>query len=210
MVLNLLAGDVDDERLARLAERVATHSHKGGGKLFRALAERGWIVEEDGTWTLTDEGRAQRDVFKTRVDAIRERVTAAVSPEDYATTVASLEAVAREFGWDGAERMPRGFGRRGFGHGFGPGRGFGPGFGPGRGFGYGHPDFGRGRPGFGPDDAERHGHHGCGPDAHGTSEHRHHGRHGHPGAREGRKTERAYERGFEAGFAAASRVSSKS
>jgi hypothetical protein len=223
MLLNLIAGDVDDERLA---ERVAKHSRKRGGRLFQALAERGWIVESGGTWTLTDEGRAQRDVLKSRVDAIRERVAGAVSPEDYATTVASLEAIARELGWDGSERMPRGFGPgAGFGPGFGhdTGHGFGHdtghddgrGFGPcGRhGHGHGHAGFGMDHAGFGKDHADAaHGdpHHGgfrpgCGLDDR-------HGAHHHPrhGAHDGRKGERAYERGFDAGFTAASRVTSDS
>ncbi|WP_375386458.1 hypothetical protein [uncultured Microbacterium sp.] len=197
MALNLLSGEVGDERFARIAERIAERAGKHGGKLFRTLAEQGLVTETDGVWTLTDEGRAKRAAMKGRVDAIRERVTAAVSPEDYATTVASLEAIARALGWDGSERMPRGFGRgragfgpgfgRGFGHrGFGPGAGFGPGF--------GRPDFG-------------HGHPGCGPEAH---DERGQHRHPHHGARDGRKGERAFERGFEAGFAAASRVTSQS
>ncbi|KRA25315.1 hypothetical protein ASD65_13450 [Microbacterium sp. Root61] len=174
MLLNLLAGDADDERLARIVERASQR----GGKRLRRLADRGWITQTDGAWTLTEAGRAQRDSLKTRVDAIRERVAAAISPEDYATVVASLEAIAREFGWDGSERMPRGpRGRGGFGrrsergdwhgrrHGIGfdspaafdrglpynAHRGFAPGFGP------------RGGHGFGPEDAPRD----FGPEAHG-------------------------------------------
>lgn len=62
-----------------------------------------------------------------------------ISDEDYATTMATLERMARNLGWsddDEAEFGPRG-GRRGFGPGFGPA--FGPGFGPHRGHrGHGH------------------------------------------------------------------------
>lgn len=69
-----------------------------------------------------------------------------ISDEDYATTMATLETMARNLGWsddDEAEFGPRG-GRRGFGPQFGPGfgRGFGPGFGPHR----GHRGHGHGRP----------------------------------------------------------------
>ena len=63
-----------------------------------------------------------------------------ISDEDYATTMATLERMARNLGWsddDEAEFGPRG-GRRGFGPGFG--RPFGPGFGPHR----GHRGHGRG------------------------------------------------------------------
>ena len=199
MLLGALAGDVE---LPAFAERFARK-----GKRLRGLAERGWVEEQgDGTWTLTDEGRAARERLSAAVDGIRSRIADAVSPEDYATTVASLEAMARELGWEEGQRMPRG----GFGRGFGPGfgRDFGPGFdrGFGRGFGRGSgPGFGPGHgPGFGPGHGPgaRHWH----PDHHehhGGSHHEHHEHSsgGHRGRGERRSAERAYERGFDAGFA---------
>lgn len=169
-LLRLLAGDVVSPELS---ERLQRH----GGKKLRGLVERGWVAETDGTWTPTDEGRAVAARLDASVDGVRARVSSAVSDEDLATTLASLEAIARELGWNPDERMPRGAGRHGFGpgrRGFGPGHGFGPGFGPGHGFGPGAHSFG-----------PRHGH-GFGRDADGG--------HGHGG-------ERAYERGFDAGFA---------
>lgn len=52
-----------------------------------------------------------------------------ISDEDYATTMATLEKMAMNLGWD--ESQAGEFGhpgfRRGFGHGFGPGHGFGRG-----------------------------------------------------------------------------------
>ena len=147
MLLNVVSGDVD---APGFAERLARK-----GKRLRGLEQRGWVEEAgDGTWTLTDEGRAAKERLGAVVDGIRSRVAGAVSPEDFATTIASLEAIARELGWDEDERGPwAGFGR-GFGRGFRPGfgRGFGEGFGPGfgpRGFG---PEM---RHGFGP--GARHG-----------------------------------------------------
>jgi hypothetical protein len=60
-----------------------------------------------------------------------------ISDEDYATTMATLETMARNLGWSEDENEgPRFGGRRGFGPGFG--RPFGPGFGPHRGRGHGH------------------------------------------------------------------------
>ena len=184
-----------------------------GGKRMRVLAERGWAIESDGEWTLTDDGREAAARLGERVAEIRSRTAGAVTPEEYATTVASLEAIAREYGWTEDMRMPRG-------RGFGVGRGRGRGFAPGREFwmrGLGHR--GHGGHGHGHDhdhggpaehQGERghrhHGHpgHGCGP-------HASHGRHHHPGheprgfaeRRDG--SEAAYERGFEAGFTAAQR-----
>lgn len=141
-LLTLLADDGTD---SAVAARLARH----GGKKLRRLAERGWIIEDDGAWRLSDGGRAAQARLSERMSDIRTRLGAAVSDEDFATTTASLEAIARELGWDPDERTPRpggGFGphRRGFGpgfrrHGFGPGlgghvlgeHGFGPRFGPG-------------------------------------------------------------------------------
>ncbi|WP_146048067.1 MULTISPECIES: MarR family winged helix-turn-helix transcriptional regulator [unclassified Microbacterium] len=187
MLLNAVSGDVDVP--GWLASRVQGR----GGKRLRALAERGWIARTEDSWTLTDEGRAAKARLAGIVDGIRERVSSAVTADDYATMTASLEAIARELGWDESERMPR-HGRGGFGpgRGFGPDRGFGPAFGPsfGRAFG---PGVG---PAFGPDFDPRAGHHGererCGPREHRRGDHRGE-----------RHAERAFERGFDAGFRAA-------
>lgn len=195
MLLNAVSGDVDVP--GWLASRIQGR----GGKRLRALADRGWIARTEDAWTLTDEGRAAKARLAGIVDGIRERVSGAVTADDYATMTASLEAIARELGWDESERMPRhgrGHGRRGFGPGreFGPGRGFGPAFGPsfGRAFG---PSFGPGvGPAFGPDFDPRAGHHGererCGPREHRRGDHRGE-----------RHAERAFEHGFDAGFRAA-------
>jgi hypothetical protein len=83
-------------------------------------------------------GREQRRAFR---DSLADKARDGISDEDYATTMATLEKMARNLGWDDEQEMPgRGFGPFGRGH-----RGHGPhGFGPrgfhGRGFG---PDFGR-------------------------------------------------------------------
>jgi hypothetical protein len=205
MLLNALSGDTE---LPAFAERFIRK-----GKRLRGLAERGWVEEAgDGTWSLTDQGRAAKEQLGTIVDGIRSRVAGAVPPEDYATTMASLEAIARELGWEEGQPMPRrGFGR---GRGFAPGAGLGPGSRTGFGPGFrGGPGFAQGfRPGFGPEQHEAHEgygprmahhchpHHEHGSHAHGA----HHGSHGHGGRghgeRSGRSAQRAYERGFDAGF----------
>ena len=75
-------------------------------------------------------------------DTLGDKARDGISDEDYATTMATLEKMARNLGWDDSQRDE--FAR---GRGFGPGRGFGHrhpgmmrGFGP-RGF-HGHPDEG--------------------------------------------------------------------
>ncbi len=82
-------------------------------------------------------GREQRRAFR---DQLADRARDGVTDEDYATTMATLEKMARNLGWNEDQEMPgRGFGPFGRGH-----RGHGP-----RGFGgHGHPfarDFGPGR-----------------------------------------------------------------
>ena len=127
MILNMLSGEVEAPGFAaRLARK---------GKRLQGLADRGWVEQlGDGTWTLTDEGGAAQARLGEVVDGIRSRVSGAVSAEDYAITMASLEAMARELGWD--ENAPKVW------------RGFRPGFGP-RGGGGGRGGF-PGRAGFGP------------------------------------------------------------
>nr|WP_274636342.1 hypothetical protein [Microbacterium bovistercoris] len=223
MLLNALSGTVDAPWMTgRLAHR---------GKHVRRLAERGWITTaDDGAWQLTEDGRAARDRLAERVDAVRQKVAGAVAPDQFAQLQASLEAIARELGWDESQPMPRGGrGRRpGFG---GTHAGFHPGFAPERGFGRGH---GR-RPGFAPDVRHDHGpwhhdpdgcehgphagwgrHAGWAPDAEWDDRGFGPGRRGvgpghhehlraeferrHHGGRDHRRAERAYERGFAAGF----------
>jgi hypothetical protein len=199
MILNVLDGTVDAPHLVERIQR---------GKKLRSLADRGWVEQADGAWQLTDAGREAKGHLGATVDSIRSRVAGAVDPEAFATTLASLEAIARELGWSEDERMPfgprggrahhrggrfgRGFGPRGFDReGFGPGgfarEGFGPGFGPRR---FGHPHHGGecGHDRFGDHDPHR-----GGPRHHG---HRHGHGHGHGDGR----SQNAYERGFDAGY----------
>ncbi|MBZ4488443.1 eS10 family ribosomal protein [Microbacterium sp. cx-55] len=197
MLLNVLSGDVPAPGFAeRLARR---------GKKLRSLADRGWVTETDGTWTLTDEGRAAKDRLSETITAVRDEISGAVSPEDFATTMTSLETMARQLGWD--EQSTYGHGRRGFGPGRFGGHGFGPhpehrhsfgarhGFGPEGEHGFDpRPGFDP-RDGFGPD-----GEHGFGRHGHGM--HAQHGCGGGHGRHARNDAEQAYERGFRAGFGA--------
>ncbi|MFE5410725.1 hypothetical protein [Microbacterium sp. NPDC056569] len=223
MLLNVLSGDIDAPELReRLARR---------GKRLRGLEERGSAEEQgDGTWVLTSLGRSEKERIGAIVDGLRARVVSAVGDDAaYTALTGSLEAIARELGWDENQAgRSGGVGRPGFGPGFRPGfgpgfGGFGPGFGgrprpfdPDVHDGYGrnrHRGFAPGRPGH---PAERfdeplrgHGDGGC-HGQHPHAGHSHHEGHGHPHGshghhgghgRGGRRTQRAYERGFDAGFA---------
>ncbi|KAA9089089.1 hypothetical protein [Microbacterium radiodurans] len=173
MVLNVLTGEKD---APGLAERI-----RRGGKRVRALAARGWVTEADGGWTATELGRSERERIAARIAAVRGRAAETVAAENLATTVASLEAIARAHGWN--ENTAREAGPRGR-HGFGRRFGFGPGFGPGRRCSGDEHD-------VRPDHQGRPHHSGAHP--HDRGEHG-----GHPGHR----GERAFERGFTAGFRA--------
>ncbi|MFJ2367730.1 hypothetical protein [Microbacterium sp. NPDC087665] len=191
-----------------------------GHKLHR-LVERGWVAPEGDGWTLTDDGREAKDRLGAIVDGIRSKIGDAVSDEDMATTLASLEKIARAFGWDEETPLPRGrrhgFGGRGHGrfpkhfgprhgfgrrHGFGPAsdgeharHGFGPEFGPGFEYGFeGHRDFGASAECRHGDRSRNHSH---GEHGHGRDDHGHRGRGPHRAAR---LAQHSYERGFDAGF----------
>lgn len=169
-LLNLIAGEVSDDRLrAKLDARP---------NRVLPLVERGWVAGEPGAWTLTDAGRDALGSLGERVRGIRSRIGGAVSSDDYATTLASLEAIARELGWTEADadawsrRRPGRRGRAGWG--------MRPGFRR-----FGRPPFGAGTSG-GPapwmtgdrDDCPHHGHgHGHGHDhRHPGNSHAGHGR----------------------------------
>ncbi|MFV0372581.1 hypothetical protein [Microbacterium sp.] len=79
------------------------------GKKLRRLAERGWAVETDGDWSLTDAGREAAERIAAAFAGIRSRIADAAPADDLATTVATLEAIARGLGWDESQptRSPR-------------------------------------------------------------------------------------------------------
>lgn len=165
MILSVIAGSVDIPPLSARIRR--------GGKRVRGLVDRGWLTSTDDGLQLTDAGRAAHERLTGIIDGIRSRVIQAVGDADYATTIASLEAITREFGGDVDERGGRMWGAR---RGFGP---HGHGFSPWPAHAHGHPF----------DRHPLHGGHRCGA----------HGRRDDDGRPTGEQT---YERGFTAGFAA--------
>lgn len=110
---------------------VAPRRPLNGHRLHR-LIERGWVARTDDGFALTDDGRAAKERLGDIVSGIRARVSDAVPPEDLATTLASLEQIARALGWSEDAPLPhgrtgRGHARHGHGrHGRGGHRGFGP------------------------------------------------------------------------------------
>ncbi|MFJ3394839.1 hypothetical protein [Leifsonia aquatica] len=87
------------------------HGHCDGdrrtGRIERILAdftERGWVWFDGDRATLTDEGRAAHDAAFARVQEVRGALADGISPEDYATTLATLETMARNLGWEPREQ----------------------------------------------------------------------------------------------------------
>lgn len=87
---------------AALQERLADRPHG-----LERLTHRGWVAQGEDGWQLTDDGRAGLERVSARSAAIRDRVSAAVSPDDLAVTTASLEAIARELGWEEGQHHRR-------------------------------------------------------------------------------------------------------
>ncbi|WP_448712726.1 MarR family winged helix-turn-helix transcriptional regulator [Microbacterium profundi] len=182
------------------------------------LIELGWVTDADGTWTLTDEGRDAKERLGVIVDGIRAKVTDAVPADDLATTVSTLEQLARAFGWDENTPLPKGHGHRHGGGRHGNGRGAhgrrngrygrgGNGRGDGRdlGDGFGPHGFAHAPHGAAGHEACQHGEYGSSRhDGHGygRSADRGFGGHGRGNRRAhfARFAQGAYERGFDAGF----------
>jgi len=111
--------------------------HDRRGDKMRRLTELGWIERTRDGWALTESGILAKQRLGTSVDGIRARIAGVLSDEEYAAMTASLEKIAREFGWEEGKPLPR------RGHGRGPGRdqerpGFGRGHGHAHGFDHGH------------------------------------------------------------------------
>lgn len=71
----------------------------GVDRILADFVERGWVWFDGDRATLTEEGRAAHDAARARVTAVRATVTEGIEPADLATTLATLEAMARNLGW---------------------------------------------------------------------------------------------------------------
>ncbi len=97
----------------RPAHPFAGHRHGGPGdhrdrggrrahRIHRILAEfveRGWVWFDGDRATLTDEGRAAHDRAYERVREVRAQLADGIAEGDYATTMTTLETMARNLGW---------------------------------------------------------------------------------------------------------------
>ena len=68
---------------------------------------RGWANLDRGSYALTAEGERVHDAILARVQTVRANVTAGIPDADYATTMATLERIATNVGWDPGRRPVR-------------------------------------------------------------------------------------------------------
>ena len=65
------------------------------------LIESGWVDATPTGYELTDRGRTAFEKLATVVGANRDVVANGLSDQEYSTTVATLERMARNLGWNG-------------------------------------------------------------------------------------------------------------
>jgi hypothetical protein len=74
------------------------------------LVQRGWVSDDEGRLSLTEDGTRAKDELSERVSAVRITAGTGITDADYATTLATLEVMARNLGW--SEDSPRPHRRR--------------------------------------------------------------------------------------------------
>jgi DNA-binding MarR family transcriptional regulator len=86
----------------------STHGHRRRTieQLLDGFVSRGWASVDHGSYTLTAEGERIHDAVLANVQKVRMEVTAGIPDADYATTMAALERIAKNVGWDPARREP--------------------------------------------------------------------------------------------------------
>lgn len=73
-------------------------------QVLDGFVERGWATLNGDSYTLTAEGERIHDAVLASVRTVRANVTSGVPDADYATTMATLERIAKNVGWDPAKR----------------------------------------------------------------------------------------------------------
>ncbi|MFJ8623468.1 MarR family transcriptional regulator [Kitasatospora sp. NPDC093550] len=101
--LNHAAGRPGGWTRAALVERLARYDDQDTDfdAVFDDLVARGWLVEDAGAFTLTEEGEAGRRRARERNLRIHERTHEGVDPQDFVTTVNVLRRMVANLGGDG-------------------------------------------------------------------------------------------------------------
>jgi hypothetical protein len=88
-------------------------THRTLEQLLDGFVQRGWATVDHGSYALTTEGERIHDAVLTNVQTVRAQVTAGIPDADYATTMATLEKIATNVGWEPGSRPMRHRGPRG-------------------------------------------------------------------------------------------------
>ncbi|MFE0450738.1 MarR family winged helix-turn-helix transcriptional regulator [Streptomyces sp. NPDC058914] len=101
--LNHVAGQPGRWTRAGLTERLTPYDDLGTDftAVFDDLVARGWMTEEAGVLTLTEEGEAGRVRARERNRRVHEQMREGIDPADYATTVDVLRRMVANLGGNG-------------------------------------------------------------------------------------------------------------
>jgi hypothetical protein len=91
--------------------------HRTVEQLLDGFVSRGWAALDRGSYALTAEGERIHNAVLANVQKARATVTAGIPDADYATTMATLERIATNVGWDPERRPAHPRPGRGSGHG---------------------------------------------------------------------------------------------
>jgi DNA-binding MarR family transcriptional regulator len=101
-LLNVLArGPAEIEALdAAVAPFLNTDDGESSVEHLDELLDSGWVFIEHNRYSITERGAGSFERLTAVVADVRATASAGLSDEEYATTVASLETIARNLGWD--------------------------------------------------------------------------------------------------------------
>ena len=85
---------------AAVAPFLSADDHESSVEHLTELIDSGWVDATDAGYEITDRGRIAADRLAAVVDAQRALATEGVTPEQYGATLAVLERVARNLGWN--------------------------------------------------------------------------------------------------------------
>ncbi|MEO5921425.1 MAG: hypothetical protein ABIQ01_09825 [Pseudolysinimonas sp.] len=97
--------------------------HRTIEQLLDGFVSRGWASLDRGSYALTAEGERIHDAVLANVQKVRATVTAGIPDADYTTTMATLERIATNVGWDPEKRPAHPRPGRARGHAHAPKRG---------------------------------------------------------------------------------------
>jgi DNA-binding MarR family transcriptional regulator len=102
LLSELSQGPASVEQLdAAVAPFLSADDHESSVEHLTELIDSGWVDATAVGYEITDRGRIAADRLAAVVDAQRALATEGVTAEQYEGTVAVLEKVARNLGWNG-------------------------------------------------------------------------------------------------------------